>query len=271
MPGVQAQYSIILVKLTLIAVALAETSSAIAQSPGAEETLEAPWRLGVIGTYSDEGYVDEDTSASAFPLIDIDSRWLFFRGDEGGVHLYRNNGFRLDAIVSIGGQELEADDLGRSALAARDVDRDRLEDRDRSYYAGLSGAWSSRFGVLSAQAISDISDHADGEIYRAGYAYPWQAGSLQVVPNVRLTYLSDNVVGYYYGLDAGESLSGTYSYSPDAALIPSVGLDVTYPLTRRWSVLAGAEYRDYPDEISDSPLIEEDYGTAFRLGVAYSF
>lgn len=229
------------------------------------------WRLGVMGTWSDDGYVEADNSASVYPLVYFDSRWLFFHATQGGIHLYQDDQFTLDAVVSIGGHEMDPDDLGREALAARGVDRDRLKDRDRSYYAGLAGAWKGRFGVLSAEARTDISGNAEGETYHVAYAYPWHVGQARVTPHIDATYLSDNVADYYFGLDADESLSGSYAYFPDAALVPGVGVDLAYSLSGNWTLYTGVDYQRYPDEIADSPLIEDDHTVSWTGGISYSF
>lgn len=253
-----------------IAMSLA-TAHVEAQEPADSNANGTQWRLGVMGSLSDDGYVDADSDGSVYPLVYFDSRWLFFHATEGGVHLYQGDQFTLDAMLSIGHQEMDADDLGRGELAERNVDRDRLDDRDRSYYAGLSGAWTSRFGVLRAEAQTDISGNSEGELYRVAYAYPWHVGRARVTPHVDATYLSDNVVDYYFGLDADESLNGSYAYSPDAAFVPGIGVDLAYSLSRDWTLYAGADYRHYPDEITDSPLIEDDHAVSLTGGISYSF
>ncbi len=229
------------------------------------------WRLGVMGSISDDAYAGADASTSVLPLIYFDGRWLFFHATEGGVHLYRSGAFTLDALLSLGGQEMDPDDLGRRELTAAGVDRDRLDDRDRSYYAGLAGTWRTPFGVLGAEAQTDISGNAEGERYHGYYAYPWQAGDLRITPSLGVTYLSGRITDYYFGVDTDESLDGSYAYYPDAALVPGAGLDLAYALNRDWAVYAGLEYQHYPDEIADSPLIEDDHAVSFHSGISYSF
>lgn len=229
------------------------------------------WRLGVMGSISDDAYAGADANTSVLPLIYFEGRRLFFHATEGGVHLYRSEAFTLDAVLSLGGQEMDPDDLGRRELAAAGVDRDRLDDRDRSYYAGLAAAWRGQFGVLGAQAQTDISGNAKGERYRGYYAYPWQTGNVLITPSLGVIYLSGKVTDYYFGVDTEESLDGSYAYYPDAALVPGAGIDLAYSLNRDWAVYAGVDYQHYPDDIADSPLIEDDHAVSFKSGISYSF
>lgn len=251
--------------------ALIGSGVANAQPVGEVGSRAPTWRLGAFASATDQGYVDADDDVRGLPLIWFDGDRLFFHATEGGVHLLRNESVTLDALVSAGRMSLDPDDLGREALAARDIDRDALDERKRSYYAGLSGAWRSRLGVVSAQAQTDVSGNAEGEMYRLGYAYPWRLGRLVVTPGLRATWLSDSVTDYYYGLDSDESLSGSTRYVPGSAFLPGARLDLRYALTRSWMLYADATYVHYPDEIADSPLIEDDHATSLRLGVSYAF
>lgn len=247
------------------------TIFAEAQEPDGLNTNGTQWRLGVMGTLSDDAYVDADNSIGIYPLIFFESQRFFFHATEGGVHLYKGDQFTLDATLVIGSLNMDPDDLGREALASRNVDRGQLDDRDRSYYAGLSASWASRFGVLSAEAHADISGTSEGERYDVGYKYPWNIGRARVTPHIGVTYLSENVADYYYGIDTDESITGDYSYIPDAALLSGVGVDLAYSLSHDWNIYATLDYESYPDEIADSPLIEDDAAVRLRTGVSYSF
>ncbi|WP_157956710.1 MipA/OmpV family protein [Salinicola halimionae] len=246
-------------------------SGAKAQEASAENEGATQWRLGVMASLADVSYAGAGTEASVFPLVYFDSKRLFFHATEGGVHLLNRDRFTFDIVLSTANLELDPDDLGRKELADKNVDRDRLNDRDRSYYAGVAGEWKSQLGVVRAEGRTDISGNSKGELYQVSYAYTWTVGRARFTPNVDLTYLSENVAEYYFGLDESESLSDNYAYTPNGAFVPGVGIDMAYILSRRWIFYAQVNYEMYPDEISDSPLVDDDYGVFMKSGISYSF
>ena len=64
-------------------------------------------------------------------------------------------------------------------------------------------------------------------------------------------------------------LHGTYS--AEAALTPVARVDWNYQLTERWDLRFLANYRQLPDEISASPLINDNKVITVFIGGVYHF
>jgi len=86
-----------------------------------------------------------------------------------------------------------------------------------------------------------------------------------------VSWLSDDMANYYYGLLDEEIERGLPAYRPAAAVIPSVSVGTVYALTGSWSLTGNVSYSLLPDEIKDSPLVDSDHVVMFRLGVLRTF
>ena len=81
---------------------------------------------------------------------------------------------------------------------------------------------------------------------------------------------SDEVMNYYYGVTSAEA-DERGVYEADAAISTIARLDWNYQLTERWDLRLLASYRRLPNEISDSPLINDNKVITVFVGGVYHF
>lgn len=243
-----------------------------AQSTAADASTDASqasrWRLGLGVVAADHAYVGAGAKVTPFPLVEYKGEHFFIAGASAGFHLLQSRSVVLDAIVSTGFGNIKADDFDRWDLARRGINRDLLDDRDRSIDAGLALTWRGNFGRLRLEAKSDVSGKSDGGEYRVEYSYPMRWGSFRIAPTLGATYLSANVANYYYGIHADEVRRGLPSYSPGSAWIPEAGIGVSHPMGSRWAWTVSAKYLALPNRISDSPLIDGKHGSTVFFGIS---
>ncbi|MDG2524251.1 MipA/OmpV family protein [Stenotrophomonas sp. HITSZ_GD] len=238
------------------------------------QATEDSWSLGAGAAVIDSPYAGEGTRVRPFPLVSYDGERVFLRGISGGVHLYESSGFAVDAIVAARLYGFDIDDLGRRALIANGLDPSQLRDRDDGIDAGLRFTYGSRWGAISLEAASDISNTSDGHEISLDYRYTWTHAQTALTANVGANYLSSKLAGYYFGILDEEVARGVAPYRPGSAVMPHVGLSLTQALgTSKWRVIASAEYQFLPDELADSPLLEPDRDGFGRLvlGLTRSF
>ncbi|WP_277374426.1 MipA/OmpV family protein [Pseudomonas sp. AA-38] len=250
-------------RLVLLAVAL----------PLAVQADESGFRSVGLGLSASQGiYAGKDRSMSLVPLLHYESERLFVRGLTGGVHLYQNESFGLDAIVAGRFDGIDADDFGREELLENGIDRDLLEDRDNGLDLGLRATWRGAAGELQASARGDISGASDGYELSLEYGYPFSVAGAEVMPSLTMNYLSDKLANYYYGTLSEEEARGVSRYRPGSAFVPGVALSVAKPLGERWLLNAEASYQSLPDRITDSPLTEGDSGVfGVKVGLSWVF
>lgn len=245
--------------------------SAFAQSAAPDDSGAAHWSLGAGVVASDHAYAGKGTQLTPFPLLDYEGSRFFFRGITGGVHLWRGDGLMLDAIVTTGFNNIRANDFGRAELARHGIDRNDLDDRDRSIDAGLALTWKGAAGQLRLEGKSDIAGASEGQEYSFDYSYAWQWGQFRIEPGLGATYLSSKVADYYYGIHPQEVQRGVPDYRPGGALIPEVGIGVARPIGRRWLLMVRAQYQRLPGKISDSPLVDGNHGSSLFVGFSRRF
>lgn len=226
--------------------------------------------LGVALIWSEGQLVGEDTRTFVVPTIGYEGERVFFRGINGGVHLYKHNGFEVDAIVAARLDGWDAEDLDASMLADVGVDRALLRDRDTGVDAGLGMSLRTKVGKFSLEGKGDVSNASGGYELTLGYraAFPVARGLLS--PSVGVSYWSADLTDYYYGTLPEEEALGVPGYRPGSAVVPNIGLSYMRPLGRGWLLVAGAELRWLGSNITDSPLVDDDSGRVPSVFVGIS-
>ncbi len=101
--------------------------------------------------------------------------------------------------------------------------------------------------------------------------YPVRAGAWTVLPGVGVSWMSADLARYHFGTLDREEARGVTPYRPGTAVVPDVGVFATRRMGERWSLQGGLQYRFLPDELSDSPLLNDDGVAVVVLGMSYRF
>lgn len=253
--------------LIVLLPASAWAQSTAAPDDQADAATASRWRLGLGVVVTDNAYVGQGSKVTPFPLVEYEGDRFFFRGITGGAHLLKYNGLVVDAIVTTGFNNIDADDFSRADLARRGINRSDLEDRDRSIDAGFAATWTGSLGQLKAIAKTDISGNSKGAEYSLEYGYPMQWSGFRITPTAGATFLSSKVADYYYGIHPDEVRRGVPGYEPGGALIPQVGVNVIRPIGAKWALMINVRYNVLPDKISNSPLIDGSHGSSVLVGI----
>lgn len=249
--------------------AAVDDGAGIAEAPAdARRARGASLGLGLIA--SDSEYAGEGARTRVVPLLGYEGERLFFRGIGGGVHLWQSHGWSIDAIASARLDGWDADDLGRSELAARGIDRDLLDDRDLGVDVGASAAFGGRGGRVELEVRTDVSQGRAGSSMELGYSLPLPIRGGLLVPSVSVTRWSAARGDYHYGTFDAEIARGVPRYRPGALTLPTLSLAYLRDIGTDWQFIAAAEVRPLPDEVQDSPLVDADAESSASLFVALS-
>lgn len=154
--------------------------------------------------------------------------------------------------------------------AFRDPQQRDLRDRHMAGLGGFEYSLSTGLVDVQLQYVTDFTGVHDGDEVRVALAKYWASGKHRVSTSIGAIWQSSEVINYYYGVSAPEAdLRGTYH--ADAALTPVARLDWNYQLTERWDLRFLANYRQLPDEISASPLINDNKVITVFIGGVYHF
>ena len=86
-----------------------------------------------------------------------------------------------------------------------------------------------------------------------------------------MIWQSGQLANYYYGVRGSEATVARPAYKADSSLLLQAGVSADYPLNAHWSINARAVLTRLADEISDSPIVEDDYIVSGFIGVGYRF
>ena len=261
---------VLLALLTLLT--LTAGSSFAAQEAWEENPADAAaqgdkwgFNAGVGATLRTSEYRGIDSLGSPLPLFGYEGKWLYLRGLEGGVHVYRDRYQEINVQLSYLPQNFYA--------SWSDNDRmKRLDDRYSTLMAGLNYTLRMPYGQASATVSTDILGVNNGIKADVSYAYPVRFENVMISPAVGVQWTDTNYNDYYYSISSSESrASGFKEYNPESAFSPYAGLTMRMILTDDWSVVANAKALFLGNEITDSPMVERSTTYSFSAGLLYAF
>lgn len=115
--------------------------------------------------------------------------------------------------------------------------------------------WTVPSGWLLDVYYSDLFIYRNWDIYIGG----------------GITYYSNQVMDYYYGISDEEVTYARGYYNPNTGFKGSLEVYAQYPISKKWSFNAGITQTYYSDSISRSPIIGKQHITQFLLGAVYVF
>ena len=154
-------------------------------------------------------------------------------------------------------------------------DSDYLEgmgDRDDTLMAGLALQAELPFGFDFALSYQhDMLDNIGGGEARAALDKSLQVGAFRISPEMGLNWLADDLASHDFGVPADKARSGRPAYDPEASFSFEVGLGLMYELTTDWLVIMNVAAEFFSDEITDSPIVDDDYVLKGFFAINYVF
>jgi outer membrane protein len=147
-----------------------------------------------------------------------------------------------------------------------------LGDRDGTLLVGLALNTDLPSGFeLGVSYQHDVLDTIGGGVGRAQISKAFQIGTTRVSPTVALNWLSSGVADYEFGVPASAVTSQRAAYAPGSTLSPEVGVTGLVEFSERWRGVFNVSYEFLPNEMTDSPLIDEDGRFGGLFAIAYVF
>lgn len=243
-----------LLLFTLSSSGFAETSSA----GGRQQTLT----LGLGAAFSGNPYRGADNEFIPLPLLTYEGERFFVRGLNVGYHLFNQNDLTLSLL---GRYRMAGYDSGDSAFLQG------MADRDGTLEAGLQASLTTSIGQFRATVLSDVLDEHRGQEGKLTFSKSFPMRNLFVSPSVSVIWQSGQLVDYYYGVRVTEAMIVRPAYQGDSSILIQFGLMANYMFNKHWSMSGRIAVTRLPDEISDSPIVEDDLVPSAFIGVGYRF
>jgi outer membrane protein len=133
-------------------------------------------------------------------------------------------------------------------------------------FEGMYAGWEAGLEVLQ-----DISGEHDGQQVELSLVYPWRLAGFKLRPKLSLTWMSEKTADYFYGISAREARANRPVYSPGSSFEIEAELMIQRPLFGNFTGVGIVGISTFGTEITDSPLVDEDYEIEAVLGVMYTF
>ena len=240
------------------------TEIATADVPEGTLGLGFGWRWGdsPYPGIGDISSMETDENSDVLPFYYYEGRYLFAHGSTAGIHLFNNDSFSLDALLAYRFDRLEPE---------RDDFFDGVEEREQSLDGGIRGSLKGGWGNLSLTWLQDTLDRHNGEELDLTYRYNWIGNKWTVSPFASYVHWDEALTDYYYGVSGAESRDDLPVYYPGESSRWRAGVNTAYKMSKRLRVFANLAVDVLDDEVTDSPLVDEDHLVSAMVGVAYAF
>jgi outer membrane scaffolding protein for murein synthesis (MipA/OmpV family) len=145
-----------------------------------------------------------------------------------------------------------------------------LHIRDADSVNSLRYQYQWRQHLFGVESGVDVLSH-QGIINRLSYSYLWPWRNLDIYLNAALTFESNKVVNYYYGVSEAESRPDRPVYRSGAGLKTHLGLSVLYPLAENWQLDGSMGLNLFSSQYLDSPIVTKKQEYMAILMVRYVF
>lgn len=254
--------------VTLMGLLLGSTS-ALAQSapePASDRTL-----LIGAGVYvSSNPYAGADDKAEAGVLP-----FFVYKTDRVNVDLsglsvkaFELNGFVFEGRLSPRYLLVDPGEIQAFKTLKRDIGLD----------AGVKVTRTVGGFEFSAEYLHDIVGETKGgeANLMAGYGFsPMERMTVGVAGT--LSWKDGHLATWIYGIRTNDGLLYDYEFgdtpntSSSGVFVPSLGIQMRYQLTERLSLFTAAQIEAYNSDITDSPLMEEDYSASGFISLVRQF
>jgi outer membrane protein len=232
--------------------------------------------LGPSIVVLEKPYAGKDAEVFPYPAAVFVYDRFYFAIDTAGYRLLAN---QRTATPAPGTTLLYLDAIARWRSDGYDSDDsdelDGMHNRHKTVDVGgefgVAGDWGSVTTSLVTDALGQHNGHEFRAIYGKRFENAFDIKDLRITPSAGIAWQSHNLVNYYYGVRDDEARDDRPAFKPGEAVNWLTGLDSTYQLNDKWTLLAGITIYWLDDEIRESPIVNKDYAISLIAGVMYKF
>ena len=149
---------------------------------------------------------------------------------------------------------------------------DGIKKRESAYEVGVEYLKQFKKSDLRVRALHDVLNRHNGFLLSLDQSRPIYKKDWLIIPSWGVTYLSENLVDYYYGVGPTEVTAERPLYSPDAGWSLTGRIYIEHPINQEWTMFGFASYSKFSNSITDSPITSVSNAThTIAMGVLWSF
>ncbi|MFK8015628.1 MAG: MipA/OmpV family protein [Gammaproteobacteria bacterium] len=222
------------------------------------------WGVGIGVITRGSPYVDStDSLVQPIPVITYFGERLQWVGPNIQYGLWGGGRVRVAAVANYRVGAYEEDDS--PVLAG-------MGDRDGTLMAGLGVNADLPAGFeLGVEYRHDVLDRIGGGVARIAASKAFQFGVVRLSPTVGVNWVSGATGDYEYGVDSSVANALRPAYRVGSSISTDIGINALIELSERWRGVVSVSAESLPDEITDSPIVDEDRLITGFAAIAYIF
>lgn len=142
---------------------------------------------------------------------------------------------------------------------------ENMTDRKFSMDAGIGLTYEKNNWKIGLSSMFDVLGRSKGFEAKTNLSKVFSAGPIFFEPSISISYLDDNHVNYYYGVNENEVNNNTYQYQGSSAVNTTIGFSVATPILLGGFTQLALDYTWYNSSITDSPLVQDKTNLSARL------
>ena len=202
------------------------------------------WAIGAAITGNSRPFIGHETQVFPVPFVVYSGRRLHVTGPDASYTLFDSPFLSLDTAAGV---RFEGFDPEASGVFAG------MANRNPALELGLNV--DAR--ILSLQYRADVTGTHRGHEIRLTHSFPIPIRFGAVIPTVRATWKSADLVDYYYGVRDSEANGSRNAYRPGSNLQFGTGLEFIKQISWDWMVMGSASHEFLSSTIKDSPIVED--------------
>lgn len=220
------------------------------------------FEVGVAAINQNSIITQKENDNELVPVFNYQGEKFSFLYGVIGYQLYASEDWMIQAIA-------EQRSMGYRPSDSRFLSG--MAQREDAFDAGFQVARGGSWGIFQFKLLTDVSDTYEGFENTLAYSYPWQDGRWMFEPTLGIKFQSSELVDYFYGVKATESTSFRPAYDAEGSLSAFAKFSLAYLMHQKLKVLGGMEYNVPGDDVTDSPIVDEDYQLTTFAALMYSF
>lgn len=240
-----------------VPLALAAATAAVAQ--------DAPpigFSVGLGAAIPADPFVGDAGEAEVLPLLRYQGHGFSLGTDGLRFDLRRDGGVTVEAVLLPRFTALDDPD----GAELNGIDRDITGDLGLSFSADLRPGLAAEI-----VALQEVTGEHDGQELILGLRQDLPLGGLPVSVGAGVSWKSADLTNYLYGVRTDEALAGRPAYRTSASLTPFLALEGAVPISQRVVVVGGARVEFLEDDVTDSPIVDDDVAASGFIGLLYRF
>lgn len=241
---------------SLVLPAQSSTPDTFAQAP-APSSLSTG--VAVVASYN--AIAGASDRVMAVPFFFYDSERFYFRGAQGGVHLYREGPLSLSLDLRAEFQSWKPSDS--PVLQG-------MADRKMTAEAGINARYRIDNWEIGAGLWQDVLGRHKGWQGELSLAYNHRIDRQWfITPKVALLAVSSNKANYYFGVRPDEALPHRPQYSVGTTYSLALTTSVRYLIDERWSIYADVGVAYLSSDTRNSPIVDRRWLPRVIAGFSY--